>query len=100
MGKTLVYHGPPVRSIALDREIEDGDEFDVPDKAVADALLCAAGFSVKGQSTSDAGPKLPTKQDLIDQAEFLGLAVYAADTKESLAARIRGAGADLDKAKG
>lgn len=95
MPKELSYSGPPVYVVALDREVEDGDSFEVPDKATADALLCASGFSVKGQTAStDTGPKIASKQELIDRAESMGLDVRSADTKESLASRISGAGGD------
>jgi len=50
---TLVYHGPQVRVVALDREVSDGDSVVVEDKAVADALLCAHGFSLKHESKAE-----------------------------------------------
>lgn len=95
MSKTLVYNGPPSYVVALEREVEDGDEFSVSDKATADALLCAHGFREKGApDASSSAPKLASKQDLIDRAEALGLDVRASDTKESLAVRVLAAGGD------
>lgn len=58
----IAYHGPPVTVVELEREVCDGDTFDV-DEALASRLLCAAGFSGPARVTPADGDAVKAKRD-------------------------------------
>lgn len=92
---TLVWHGGPHTVVALDREIDKGEEVTV-DKALADSLLAASGFTLKDGSNplAQEAPQLAGREALEAKANELGLAIYPTEDDAGLADRISSAGGD------
>ncbi len=92
---TLVYEGPQVRIVELDRDVgaEAGsEELTVPTE-IAGRLLNSDGFREKGKR-AQPGPKLASRKTLEARAADLGLQVYESEEDERLATRIRDHGGD------
>ncbi len=85
---TLVYNGPQVRVVELDREVVDGDEVTVTPE-LAPKLLAASGFREKGKRQSAAETSLASRSVLEERATALGLQLYPTETDEGLAGRVR-----------
>jgi hypothetical protein len=93
---TLVYSGPPVRVVEIDREVEDGDEVTVP-ADLAPRLLAASGFREKGKKApGEEAVKLASRSVLEDRATELGLQLYPTETDEALASRIKSHGGNAE----
>lgn len=84
---TLVYNGPQVRVVELDRDLVGGEEVTV-DADLAPKLLAADGFREKGKRSTGTERKLASRSTLEERATAMGLQLYPTETDEALASRI------------
>ena len=93
---TLVYSGPQVRAVELDRDLVDGDEVTVSPE-LASKLLAASGFREKGKKApSEETPPIASRSVLEERASALGLQVYPTETDEALASRVKSHGGNVE----